>query len=128
MSEVEGICDDVVILREGQIIASGPVTDVIGQAQRNIIRVRVPVSSIPQATQKLEALPNILRVASSDEKTGWLGVELVDLIDMTSAPKQDANNRILEALIKAKIPILGYEVEGGRLQDVFLHLTEEVIK
>ena len=50
------------------------------------------------------------------------------LTDMTPTPKPDANNKILDALIKAKIPILGYEVEGGRLQDVFLHLTEEVIK
>jgi hypothetical protein len=31
-------------------------------------------------------------------------------------------------LIRAKIPILRFEVEGGRLQDVFLHLTEDVIK
>lgn len=128
LSEIEDVCDDVVILSSGQIIASGPVADVIGQAQRNIIRVRVPLSSIPLALQKLEAMPNILRVASSDSKTGWLAVERVALTDLTPAPKPDANNKILEALIKAKIPILGYQVEGGRLQDVFLHLTDEVIK
>jgi len=128
LSEVEGICDDVVILSAGQIIASGPVTDVIGRAQRNTVRVRVPETSIPQAIEKLQALPNILRVASPENRGGWLVVELVDLTDMASAPEQHTNNRILEALIKAKVPILGYEVEGGRLQDVFLHLTQEVIK
>ena len=37
------------------------------------------------------------------------------------------SNSILGALIRAKIPILNFEVEGGRLQDVFMHLTEEVI-
>ncbi len=128
LSEIEEICDDVVILSSGQIIASGPVADVIGRAQRNVIRVRVPLSSVDQATQKLEALPNIIKVASSNGKTGWLVMERVGLTDTSSTPKPDANNKILEALIKAKIPVLGYEVEGGRLQDVFLHLTEEVIK
>lgn len=128
LSEIEEICDDVVILSSGQIIASGPVADVIGRAQRNVIRVRVPISSVDQATQKLEALPNIIKVASSNGKTGWLVMERVGLTDTSSTPKPDANNKILEALIKAKIPVLGYEVEGGRLQDVFLHLTEEVIK
>jgi hypothetical protein len=38
------------------------------------------------------------------------------------------NNKILSALIRAKIPILGFEIEGSRLQDVFLHLTEDAIK
>ena len=128
LSEIEEICDDVVILSSGQIIASGPVADVIGRAQRNVIRVRVPLSSVAQATQKLEALPNIIRVASSNGKTGWLVMVRVGLTDTAYTPKPDANNKILEALIKAKIPVLGYEVEGGRLQDVFLHLTEEVIK
>jgi len=38
------------------------------------------------------------------------------------------NNKILGALIRAKIPILSFGPEGGRLQDIFLHLTEEAIK
>jgi len=38
------------------------------------------------------------------------------------------NNNILSDLIRAKIPILSFEIEGGRLHDVFLHLTEEAIQ
>jgi hypothetical protein len=53
----------------------------------------------------------------------------VELVDSAHEPpsKQHDNNRILQALIRAKIPILGLEAEGGRLQDVFLSLTEEAI-
>jgi hypothetical protein len=39
------------------------------------------------------------------------------------ATAHQLNNKILSALT-GQIPILGFEVEGGRLQDVFLHLTE----
>jgi hypothetical protein len=35
------------------------------------------------------------------------------------------NNTILDALIRAEIPILRFEAEGGRLQEAFLHLTEQ---
>jgi hypothetical protein len=38
------------------------------------------------------------------------------------------NNRVLGALIRAEIPILGLEAEGTRLQDVFLQLTERAIR
>jgi hypothetical protein len=40
-----------------------------------------------------------------------------------------ANNKLLEALIRAEIPVLGFETSsGGRLQDVFLQLTQEAIR
>jgi hypothetical protein len=38
------------------------------------------------------------------------------------------NSRVLKALLSAKIPIINFETQGGRLQDVFLRLTEETIE
>ncbi len=55
----------------------------------------------------------------------------MELIEPTTGKASKAyqiNNNILSALIRAKIPILGFEAEGGKLQDVFLRLTEETIK
>ena len=37
LSEVEGVCDDVVILNLGQIVAKGTVSDVIEQVQKNVL-------------------------------------------------------------------------------------------
>src|SRR5512134_561230 len=42
LSEIEGICDDVIILSSGQVVAQGPVKEVVGQVQQNVTRVRVP--------------------------------------------------------------------------------------
>ena len=133
LSEIEGICDDVVILSAGQIVARGPVAEVIGRVQRNIIlqntlRVQVDPLSAPEARQILEALPNVLRVTLAGEMEGWLRIELVEPTNEDIAKAHQTNNKILGALIRAKIPILNFETEGGRLQDVFLHLTEEAIK
>lgn len=131
LAEVEGVCDDVVILSAGQVVAQGTVADVIGQTQRraarrNVIRVQVPVPAMVESRQLLEALQPVSAVIPAGESTGWLQVELADSPDGNIAegmPK--VKNKILEALIRADIPIQGFEVGGGRLQEVFLQLTEE---
>src|SRR6266508_885797 len=49
LTEIERVCDDVVILNLGQIVARGSVAEVVGRVQRNItlrnaLRVQVPPS------------------------------------------------------------------------------------
>jgi ABC-2 type transport system ATP-binding protein len=133
LSEIENVCDDVVILNLGQVVARGSVAEVVGRVQQNIIlrnalRVQVPMEFVAGARAILEAMPNIVNVMPVGELEGWLRLELIPPNDGDLATVHQINNKILMALIKAKIPILGFEVEGGRLQDVFLHLTEESIK
>ena len=133
LSEIEGVCDDVVILNLGQIVAKGTVAEVIGRVQHNIIlrnavRLQVPPDSAAQARKILKEIPNIKKTAPIGEMDGWLKVELVAPANGKSAEAYQTTNNILGALIHAKIPILSFEVDGGRLQDVFLHLTEETIK
>lgn len=136
LPEVESVCDDVVILNLGQVVASGTVTEVIGQARSgksgiredNGVRVRVPSNSVSEAQRAIEAVSGVRKVTPGGEITGWLRVEFTELTNGKSREYSYRNNRILEALLKAEIPILGLEAEGNRLQDVFLYLTEEPIK
>lgn len=133
LSEIENVCDDVVILNIGQIVARGSVAEVIGRVQNNIIlknavRVQVLPESVTEALEVLEAMPNITKVAPVGEMEGWLRLELMPANDGDVEAAHQANNKILGALIRAKIPIIGFEVEGGKLQDVFMHLTEESIR
>ena len=133
LSEIESTCDDVVILSAGQIVARGTVSEVIGRVQhnislRNVLRVQVPLTFVEQAQQILNEMPNIARVGPIGEMEGWLRIELVNLTNGSEEKTYQINNNILSALIRAKIPVLSFEAEGGKLQDVFLHLTEETIK
>jgi ABC-2 type transport system ATP-binding protein len=128
LSEIEDICDDVIILMSGRVIASGTVTEVVNQTQRNALRIQVPSPSLAEAQQVLEALPNIIKISPADGMGSWLRIELVDRTNGSSPEGYHANNKILETLIRAEIPILGFEAEGGRLQDIFLQLTEEAVR
>lgn len=132
LAEVESVCDDVIILSVGQVVAQGTVSEVIGQAQRsstrlNSLRVQVPVQDLAESQRLLEVLPQVNSVLPSGEATGWLWVEVVTSLNGDS-PEQipQVKNSILETLIKASIPIQGLDVGASRLQDVFLQLTEQL--
>jgi ABC-2 type transport system ATP-binding protein len=124
LAEVEQVCDDVVILSSGEVVASGHVADVIGRAEQDVVRVRVPTPSVEASLRALETIPAVKNVTAAAGAGGWLRVELNGLSGESSA----LNNRILETLIRADITVLSFEPQGGRLQDVFLHLTSEGIK
>lgn len=119
------MCDDAVILNAGEVVASGTVAEVISGAQRNGIRIQVPPAAVAEALQVLEAMPDVMKASPVGEMTGWLRVELGPSADGTD---HHVNNRVLAGLLGARVPILGLQAEGGRLQDVFLHLTEGAIE
>ncbi|HEV8265298.1 MAG TPA: ABC transporter ATP-binding protein [Gemmatimonadales bacterium] len=124
LPEVEAVCHDVVILSSGEVVAMGPVGDVTGKAERNVIRIRVPVPAVDDAQRELEGLPAVRRVVTGTGQPGWLRVE----VDEAGADGDPLSNRLLDKLIRVGIPILGFEPQGGRLQDVFLDLTTKALK
>jgi ABC-2 type transport system ATP-binding protein len=117
LAEIEGICDDVVIMNAGQIVAKGTVAEVLGQAvgdgtTQKVVRVRVPSEDVDAAVAIVDGTDGSRTV----DRDGGNGSELAM-----------ERNRLLDSLIRADIPIVGFEVAGGRLQDVFLQLTAEAI-
>jgi ABC-2 type transport system ATP-binding protein len=217
LTEVEAVCDDVVILSSGEVVVAGSVADVVGRGRRSVVRslvrIQVPQAKLAEAARALETTPGVARVtrsaptesgawlrveldeagdgdpggvdrvsqrirerllglevpvlsleaeagrvevvrlriqvperaveearrvlaatthvtsvAPSGERAGWLTVEVVEPADAGSAGDGHVNNRLLESLIRAKIPVLALEAEGGRLQDAFLQLTAQAIK
>ena len=118
LTEVESVCDDVVILSSGEVVAKGTVSEVIGRNER-IVRIRVAESSLAASERALAALPVVKNVAGVGGSSEWLRVQL----DETTAGDPKISNQLLEALIRAGVPVLSYEPESGRLQDVFLNLT-----
>ncbi len=122
LPEVEAVCDDVVILSSGEVVVQGPVGDVTGKAERNVIRVRVPVPAVADAQRELEALSPVKRVVAGTGQPGWLRLEV------NGTGGESLSNQILDTLIRAGIQILGFEPQSGRLQDVFLDLTTKALK
>ena len=74
------------------------------------------------------ALPEQVKIDVIGQADGGsLRVELVDSGADDESRARMINNDILGAIIRIDVPILRFEVEGGRLHDVFLNLTEGTI-
>lgn len=126
LNEIEDTCDDVVILRDGQIIAQGTVKEVIKRVQSNIIRIHVPEAVSSTAQQVLETLTDIVKVTPTSQ--GWLMVEIAGTAERGEGADQKLKSAILNALVHANIPVQSFEADSGRLQDVFFQLTEGATK
>ncbi len=129
LTEIEVVCDDVVILSKGRTVASGPTAEVIGSVAdaahgRNSRRLQVPLTEMDRALELLGRLSVLAEVTPIESRAGWLRFEFAEA-DGGGADDPLAANSILAELIGAQIPILGFEPQGGRLEEVFLHLTEE---
>jgi ABC-2 type transport system ATP-binding protein len=135
LSEMESVCDDVVIMNAGQVVASGALNEVIGRTGKNgrvtdgtHIRVRVQPQFMSRAKSALKKLPAVMQALATDEQAGWLTVALNGNGKETSQQEGLGRNKVLEVLIDAEIPIVGFETEGNRLQDVFMNLTSKAIQ
>ena len=131
LTEVQQICDEVVILSQGQIVDRGPLNEIFARSQRNVtlnntMRVQVPSAAMLETQQILEGMPNILRVTAMSETEGWLELELIPANGSSLNAYQA--NKMLSALIRAKIPIMSFGPKSSRPQDVFANLSLETIK
>jgi ABC-2 type transport system ATP-binding protein len=128
LAEVEGVCDDVVILSSGRVVATGSVAEVLAQAgrggpRRAGLRLQVPTASVRNAVELLQAMPAVANVSNGDG-TRQLEVDLTEPTGSAGLDDQQEANEVLAALVGADIPVLSFEVEGNRLQDAFMQLTE----
>jgi ABC-2 type transport system ATP-binding protein len=118
LAEVEQICDRVVILNAGRVVADGDIDQVarLAAAPRQG-RVRLPPDSLAAGVRVLSASPEVAEVSRSEA-----GDEIVLELSEGRTPVT-AGPRILRTLLDADLPVLGVEFERGRLSDAFLTLT-----
>ncbi|HXF71424.1 MAG TPA: ABC transporter ATP-binding protein [Actinomycetota bacterium] len=132
LSEIEGVCDDVVILDAGRVVAAGPLAEIVGRSRPDgprVVRVRVPPAVVARAEEVLSAVPGVRGVARTDGSAEWLRVEVGEPGGAGGGPPDGGSpaNEVLGALIGAGVPVVAAETEGGRLLDAFLRLTEEAL-
>jgi ABC-2 type transport system ATP-binding protein len=118
LSEVEDTCDRVVVLNRGSIVADGGVRDVAATAaapRRG--RVTVDAEKVVAAVAALRALPVVDAV---DETTPHGSLAVLLHAGVSAA---DGASNVVGALVEARVPLLGFDLERGRLSDAFLELT-----
>jgi ABC-2 type transport system ATP-binding protein len=126
LSDVESACDDVVILSSGRVVASGPIADVVARSSASpghptVIRLHLPPSAMDGAVASLRRLDAIDDVSTVGES----GLRVVIRGGEGTQADDGGADRLLRELMDAGVPVLGFEIEGSRLADVFMELTDE---
>jgi ABC-2 type transport system ATP-binding protein len=120
LAEVEEVCSRVIILNRGRLAADGTVSEIARRAAApRSARLRVAAEHVERARATLARSTGIERVEPAN---GQLG-SLVAMLDAGGSPA--AMNDGLRALADAEVPVLAFELEGARLSDAFLAMTEE---
>jgi ABC-2 type transport system ATP-binding protein len=122
LAEVEEICSRVLILNHGRIVAQGTVSEVSRQAGApRSARLRVASDDVERA---VDILTSASAVEDAEVASGQLGWLTVTLAQSDGRGPDDLVRDALRTLIDADIPLFSFELEGARLSDAFLAMTE----
>ena len=119
LNEVQAICDRVIIINEGKIIANEKTADlnrVVGQSAKIKIKVAGPNKDV---LNLLKSLQGILSVTSDGIKEGDTYSYIID-----SNPAIDVRKIIFNALASKSWPMMGMESLEAELEDVFVKLIQ----
>jgi ABC-2 type transport system ATP-binding protein len=119
LGEVEETCSRVLILNRGRVAAEGAVSEIARRAAApRSARLRVAAEHVERAAGALRSIAGVRQVEVAEEQWGVLTVVL-------GGPTNDAlMNDALRALTETGVPLLSFELEGARLSDAFLAMTE----
>jgi ABC-2 type transport system ATP-binding protein len=119
LDEVEAVCTRVLILNRGRVAAEGTVAEVSRRAAApRTARLRVATEDVDRALQALAGAAGVERAQPAD---GQAGVLSITLAGTNGEPVANAG---LRALADAGILLLAFELEGARLSDAFLAMTQ----
>lgn len=119
LSEVSAVCDQVLILSHGQLMAQGTPDQLAEQlAGRTRLRVLVlgEAETAARAVRDLEGVQEV----RAEEETGRTRLE----ITLTTGADQKQQAAVSLALAAAGCAVLQMETEALSLEEVFLQLTE----
>jgi ABC-2 type transport system ATP-binding protein len=122
LGEVEELCTRVLILNRGRVVADGTVSEVVRRvgAARSA-RVRVPPERVADARRALLATGVVERAEPAAGQPGALALTFARADGRRDDEVVRAGLRIL---LDARVPLLSFELEGARLSDAFLAMTE----
>lgn len=119
LPELAEVCDEIGVLHEGKLIASGNISEIQAQLQGEKWITLQTVSDLQQAQQFFVAQPNVSNVSIQE-----MGQTLT--FAFSGGDMEQAN--LLKSAIEATIQITSFEVQKKNLEDVFMVITEEVMQ
>lgn len=110
MQEVEAICDQVMIINRGNIVANDKAENLRAFQNQQMIRVEFDKSVAPNMLKTIAGVTHVERV---NDKTWLLG----------SASDKDVRQAVFAFAVEKELSVLTIQKEEKRMEDIFKKLT-----
>ena len=117
LSEVSELCGSVTMIRDGKVVASGDVSELVHRSARNGITLTVGTLR-PMSSEALDGVSGLEGVKSVERKG-----ENTVVIEFAGSPEQQAE--VTRAVFESGAGILSMNERGATLESMYMELTEE---
>ncbi len=111
LQEVQAICDRVIIINKGEIVADDSVFHLQQDVRSNIITISFKVGVSGALFENLPAIVSVTRINECDWQFAARNIE-------------EARKQLLEVAISENLDIVSLSTKGNNLEDVFRELTQ----
>ncbi|MDD6313062.1 MAG: ATP-binding cassette domain-containing protein [Firmicutes bacterium] len=118
LPEVQAVCDRIVIINEGRIVANEKtdrISELAGGPGRLVAKICGPQNEVLRAVRNLAGVTSAQLLAERD--TDSVSVEI------SAEPNIDIRKPLFNMLSQKAWPLIGLEAQGISLEDIFIRLT-----
>jgi len=119
MEEVEAVCERVIIIDRGQIVAAGAVRELLSRTAGD---VRMSVDRIGTLSERLGAL------AAIETGSNGGGTIVLSMAETAAQPLCQRLTRVLSVLAEEQIEVKAIETREANLERLFLELTGRTLR
>lgn len=121
LSEIQAVCDRVVIINQGKVAAIDTITDLssrLSGSTKLSLSFKGPVKEVVNKLKSIPGVNNVVSVVSNDD----VAIHQVEITADSSA-KNDVRSSVFYAMSKGGWPMLEFRSMDPSLEEIFLSIT-----
>ncbi|MCQ2533256.1 MAG: ABC transporter ATP-binding protein [Clostridia bacterium] len=120
LSEIQAVCDRVVIINKGKVAAISTINDLSSSASMHSKLVLTFKGDLNTVVNSFKSMPGIYNVDVNMSDND------VHEIELSVESEVDIRTNVFYQMVKLNCPIIGFTTRGSSLEEMFLSITSKV--